>query len=351
MINKRENSKIEFKSKYVHSKALKEFAAMLNMSTKEEVVEIFFGFDDDGNITGFDEPQDESKNIDELQRDLSIYGVALERVEHSKNAFSIKAIASNAAIIVDGKLPIRHGSSSYSHVSNEHEYKKILDIKNINLGGLLEKEYNPKDFSKLENYLAKTMQGMSLIKFLEKTGAVLKIGNKIKLTGWSRFLGDDSPLTISIGEELVSGPLFELFETAVEFANKIAKTEEFLIDSRRKRIEENIENWQEVIREIISNMFCHSHFKLFHNSMWITVDKNEITFKNTIVNGSKLKQRIENRSIPIEHHNEIISLMLRLMNLLEGRGIGFDVLFKTLPFIKFEVTNSDIEIKLGGEYD
>lgn len=347
----KESQNVEFKQEFELKSAKRALSGLLN-SSKADNVYLYIGKDDKTGKDVLVKKIDPSQSSDLLLSFLRQYDVDAERKEYGrKGGWLIEAKPSKMVVVADGKVYWRDGTTTTA--ADINAYRKIVKNKDINILSKREIAFDSKNFSKLESFLAETNNEFKLVDFLIKTACIIKIGNKIYETFLADFVRDDSKLKLKLNDEIIVGPIFSLFVNTLSKVNKIAGSKEFLQDNgTRLTIEQKVPEYDEIIREIISNQLAHSAFKLLNGNsdeirMSIETVSKGIEFFNTHAHAD-LQRKIENKSVSHNPHNLAVFTLLRFLNICEGKVIGFDLFWKHQEHISFEVSNSTFKIKIKG---
>ena len=356
----------ENKSGFSFNKMKKEISAMLNAIPKGEVVSLFYGVNDDLTLVEPFKELERSHNVDKIISFLNENGIFEKKDDSQQIGYEIKLLDNGAPAIFihatdyivsignqkgyDG-IFYRVGTSSMQ--ITDSQYKEMLKVKNIRLLNPTNTSYNPVDFALLEKFLAEKGLDYSLVNFSRKASLVRTVKKDLKLTYLGLLLKDDQDLSISINGEIIKGPLYKIFEESVKKLNDFASNNDALQlnGSTRRTIYQIIgKDTPAVIREAVSNLIIHSHFKtLIESPMDITMDDKGIKLTNYHANPI-LKNEYKKEGNVLFHnsHNPSIFNVMRMLDLSEGKGKGFDLFKKHSDKIDIEITNDKFILVVKG---
>lgn len=229
----------------------------------------------------------------------------------------------------------------------------MLIIKKIRLLGTTNTKYNKTDFVKLEEFLATQNSKFSLKEFMHKGVLVKKHKGYLHLTYLGKLFKDDQNLSIKINGVLVKGPLYSIFlKTVDSLISDSEETKRIQSDNAtRKTITDLIgADTKKVIREAVSNLIVHSHFKnLIDTSMEVLIGENDVQLINYHSNGELSREfKANGGKLPPHAHNPSIFNAMRLLKLSEGEGSGFDIFIKYKNLIEIEITHDKFIFKIKG---
>ncbi|TCG11952.1 RNA-binding domain-containing protein [Mycoplasma todarodis] len=346
-IKKPEGQTIEYKRDF-QSQYKKELFAMLNSAELGTEVTLYIGVNDDGTLNDDYKPKDPS----EIQ-DLFIAIFQENGIEHSienlsNGGVAINAISNKTLLLYKGKIYNRSGSTT--SIIKEGQYKKIITDKEIELLTPTKNKYDISNFSKLEEFLANKGIDESIIEFLEGSVCVMTKKDKITTT-LANFVSDDSNLSVDINGVKHTGPIFELIELCIRKLLSNANIKNISKDrTTRKTIIEENPNVPEIIREMVSNLFSHSRFKLMNgeNVLWIKFKEFEFTCINFHIN-QMMQSQIERGALPVITLNQPLVNLLRRLRLTETRGIGFKTFQENQKYITYNITSNQFKITYKGD--
>ncbi len=352
MKHNEESQTVEFKREFNFKKIKRELSGLLNCAKEGTKVFLYVGVDDNtcSLYPGYIK-KDPSEAQDLILGFLQTFEVECkEPVSLSNGGFMIEALANRRVVLTEKKVYSRTGTTT--SVIDANKYHSILKLKELNLEAATNEFFDRTNFLKLEKFMVRHKINSSLLDFLINAFAVVVFGNKKYLTNLASFIKDDSNLVIKIGDSVVKGPIFDLYETAIEEVFAFAKTKMILQKNNitRRTMVDSDPRSLEILREMVSNLFAHSHFKLLSNDpqMEIKFDEGSVSFSNRHTD-DKLMNKIKNRAVPHKAHNPMVFSLLRFLTLTEGKRIGFEIFFKNGDKVDYEVSSSDFLITYKGE--
>ena len=188
--------------------------------------------------------------------------------------------------------------------------------------------------------------------YLALSKALVITGGATKRTQLARFLDDDAEIKISINGEVYSGPLFYIFDKVVKELNTKFLTQKVLQKNSivRKDMSEVYGNdLQTIIRECVSNMIVHSSFKSFITEVNLEIVSTDesIYFSNSHTYPHLMEKIRVNPVVPHFVGNQAIFDAMRMLNVVEGRGLGFQLFRRHMKYIDFDITYNTYKIILN----